>query len=157
MFVSSYNTHIQTSNSEKTAKQRFEKQESDAKSFSSKLSSNSQISSLQSSSIPVDYILKGLVLNNKQELENKKNNTKDELKSDINKFTKRNSLINAKASYEGNSKMFSLFQVPSTTLNQTVLPENTLPKEPQDIKELNLRHKMVNTYISNDSYYKVTA
>ena len=53
--------------------------------------------------------------------------------------------------------MFSLFQKPHATLDQTPKLENTIPKEPSDIKELNMRHKMVNTYIANDNYYKITA
>ena len=158
MFVSSYSTHIQTSNSDKVAKQQqLDKRESNAKSFSEKLSSTSQPRSFKTSNIPVDYISKGLVLNNKQELENKQNNTKNETKNNLNKFTTKNSLINAKNAYEGNSKMFSLFTIPNIALNQTPSVEQTLPKEPQDIKELNMRHKMVNTYLANDNYYKVTA
>ncbi len=157
MFVSSYSTHINTNNSQKVSKQEFERQEADAKAFSSKLSAASQTPSLKNSSIPVNYISQSLVLNNKQELQKKQDDIKDTKKDDLHKFTQSNSVINAKSAYEGNAKMFSLFKIPAVALNQTPSIENTLPKEPQDIRELNMRHKMLNTYIANDNYYRVTA
>ncbi len=155
MFVSSYSTHIQTNNSDKVTKQALEK--SYTESFSSKIPSKVQTSSVINSNIPINYISQSLVLNNKQNLEDKKNEVKDKIKNDVNKFSKRNSLLNAKKSYEVNAKRFSLLSIPNITLNQTPLTQNTLPKEPQEIKELNLRHKMLNTYIANDKYFKVSA
>lgn len=156
MFVSSYTTHIQTNNSQKVTKQEFNKEASSSKSFSSQLSQAlPQNSSHEKPSIPVDYISKALVLNNKQELENKKST--DTTQDNLEKFTLRSSLQSAKEAYEGNSKMFSLVTVPKIALNQTPSVENTLPPEPKDIKELHMRHQMVNTYISNDNYYRVTA
>ena len=158
MFVSSFSTFIQTNASERVAKQKIDKQELDNKSFSSKLSTATQsYTSPTTSTIPNNFISKSLVLNNKQDLAQQQNSTNNLAKNDLDNFSIKNSLINAKSAYEGNSKMFSLISVPSTALNQTPSIEKTLPPEPRDIKELNMRHKMVNTYIANDNYYKVTA
>ena len=157
MFISSYNTHVQINNSEKLSKERFERQNAAEKSFSSKLASTIQPSTLKSPSTPVDYISKGLVLNNKLELENQKNGIKDSKKNNLDNFTLKSSLLNAKTAYEGNTKMFSLVKIPNVALNQTPSFEMSLPKEPQEIKELHARHKMINTYIANENYYRVTA
>ena len=75
----------------------------------------------------------------------------------ISKFNGKNSLMNLNTSYTSNSTMFSLMRKPHTSFDQTPNIEKTLPQEPKDIKELNMRHKMVNTYVANENYYKVTA
>ena len=160
MFVSSYSTYIQTNTSDKVAKDRVGGTDGKSKSFSSKLVQNVHSGVVESSDLPVNYISKNLVLKNKQLLQNQKkylDEPENSTKELTNKFSLQNSLINAKDAYEKNSIMFSLFQKPHATLNQTPKLEDTLPREPSDIKELNMRHKMVNTYIANDNYYKITA
>ena len=157
MFVSSYNTYIQTNTSDKVARQRTEQTENKSKSFGSKLSQTVSSIDSKTSNLPVNYISTNQVLNNKQEIDEKQNTLVNTTKNLTNKFTSQNSLINAKNAYENNSKMFSLFQKPHATLDQTPSIKNTLPEEPMDVKESNLRHKMVNTYIDNDNYYKITA
>ena len=115
------------------------------------------VNTSQTSSIPIDYISKNVVLHNKQELEKQQSKLKDSTEEKVSRFSGKNSMINAKSAYERNAKMFSLFNIPQVALNQTPSLQNSLPTEPMDIKELNMRHTMVNTYIANDNYYKVTA
>jgi len=167
MFVSSYNTYIQTNSSDKNTKQKVEEQNKASESFSSKL--NSTISSLnyKTSNIPISYISQSQVLNNKNELEAQsrqlkepKEKAKNEIKELINRYTSQNTLLNAKKSYEGNSRIFSLMKKPKVAFDQTPSLEKTLPQKPPEVKEireLNMRHKMVNTYLANENYYTVTA
>ncbi len=164
MFVSSYSTYIQTNGSNKSAKHEIEKQGKGSSSFSSKLLDGIGSVSYKTSNISINYISNTQVLNNQKELElqnqqlkNPQDNPQNILKENINRFTQQNSLKNAKNAYDNNSKMFSLIRKPLIAFDQTPRLENRLPKEPQKIIELNMRHKMVNTYIANDAYYKVTA
>ena len=167
MFVSSYSTYIQTNTSDRAAKQRVGKPSLESQSFSSKLTQATSSPTLINTALPVDYISKSQVLNNKLELDyqkdklkESKNNSFSTTKEFTSKLSAQSSLVSAQSAYESNSKIFSLYQKPHATLNQTPDIEKTLPKEPkeiQEIKELNMRHKMVNTYIANDSYYKITA
>ena len=157
MFVSSYSTYIQTDTSDKINKQRVYKADSETKAFDSKLKENTSSIDFKKSNLPVDYISKKQVLSNKQQLNTSENSFQKKTKNLINKFTLQNSLINVNTAYTSNSKMFSLLKKPHAILDQTPNIHNTLPKEPMDIKELNMRHIMVNTYIANDNYYKVTA
>ena len=62
-----------------------------------------------------------------------------------------------KTAYADNLKMFSLNLPPSKTLSQTPKIDTKLPKDVQELKEQDLRKKMVNAYISNDKYYLNTA
>jgi len=153
MFVSSYSTYVQPNTSDQTTRQRVEKLNDKSKSFESSLEKNLSATDFKSSNLPIDYVSNNKVLRNKQFLEDQS----QQFNGTQNKFSTQNSLINAKDAYENNSKMFSLFKKPHAVLNQTPNIENTLPKEPKDIKELNMRNLMVNTYISNDNYYKITA
>lgn len=160
MFVSSYSTYIHAKTPDKVAKQQNERVDFDAKSFPKLLSKELPSTSLKTQNLPIDYISKNTVLHNKQELDkqqNKSSQTIETAKSTLLKFTGQNTLINAQSAYTSNAKMFSLFKLPNTPLNQTVSLENTLPKEPREIKEFNMRQTMVNTYTANDNYYKVTA
>jgi hypothetical protein len=167
MFVSSYSTYIQTNNSNKDAKQRVEKLDTKTQPLSTKINATLSQAIYKTPNIPVNYISQAQVNNNKKEIElqNRKltdpnQEKKDNTKKLIDKFNIKNSLINAQVSYTANSKMFSLIKKPHVAFNQTPSIENSLPKKPKevkDIRELNLRHKMVNTYIANDNYYKVTA
>lgn len=157
MFVSSYSTYIQTNNSDKISKERIEKPKVGQDSFSKKLDEVSSDIGVKTSSLPVNYISQKQTLHNKQEIVFQEDKLQSSIKDNIDKFKNQNVLVNSKNAYESNTKMFSLFKIPQVALNQTPSIDNTLPKEPRDIKELNMRHKMVNTYIENDSYYKITA
>ena len=53
--------------------------------------------------------------------------------------------------------MFSLIQKPLGTLNQTPKIDKTLPSNLQELKKQFIRRDMINTYISNQSYYNLTS
>ena len=53
--------------------------------------------------------------------------------------------------------MFSLVQKPSVPTNRFKKADTSLPQNILDLKESNLKNKMVNTYIENDKYYQITA
>jgi len=169
MFVSSYNTYISTVATNKHTREK----EVDSKSSTSQSSKVFEIpkTELQAlSNLPVDYILKSKTFNNKLELKRQefelanpqkqdspqtqvKNNS--QITSFLSKeflFTK--TILSAKKAYEDNSKTFSLIKVPGNTQDQTPKIDTRLPIDEQ---ELQMRHTMVNTYIDNDRYYKVTA
>jgi hypothetical protein len=164
MFVSSYNTYIRTDSSQKLNKQSSNKEETKHSTSSVVANKNIDFIDLNNSNIPINYISKSNIINNKMELEsqnqkleenfNPNENTTKEL---VDKFSTQNTLLNLKNSYADNSTMFSLIKKPQKALNQIPNLDKTLPYEPHEIKEFNMRQKMINTYISNDNYYKVTA
>ena len=53
--------------------------------------------------------------------------------------------------------MFPIIKKPAFTLSQTPKIDEKLPLDVQEAKEKTLRHTMLNTYISNDNYYRITA
>ena len=159
MFVSSYNTYIQTNASEKSNK-KIQSDESQGKSFSSKLLQKTSEVNYKPSTIQINYISQNRVLNNKQEIQNQQNTqekTSLQAKDTLTKFTGSNTLVNAKSAYESNSFMFSILKKPQVALSQTPSVEERLPKEAKDAQELNMKKNMVNTYLANENYYKITA
>ncbi|MDF1875008.1 hypothetical protein JHD48_04590 [Sulfurimonas sp. SAG-AH-194-I05] len=155
MFVSSYNTYIQTKSNEKTnEKQRKIENES----FSSKIA-KSLTSPTQKK---LSTALQSEILNtsntyNKVSIQNQKKSAGAQTEKSLNKFTASNTVLNAKNAYEENAQIRLNFRMPHAPLNQTPSLEKSLPQEPKEIIERNMRYKMVNTYISNDNYFKVTA
>ena len=144
MFVSSFNTYINTVNTDKTKKQDVKKSNVNSD-FNSKLHQKKQVLLPKNDfKSPINYISNYKPFANKQKLAQDSTFTKD-----IDRYTKINKLNNAKTSYETNTKMFSLLRVPHVTLAQVKKTEENLP--------IKLQQKMVNTYISNDNYYKITA
>jgi hypothetical protein len=102
-------------------------------------------------SLPIDYVSNNKTFQNQQKLNyNFKN-------QDLAKFIKDSTQQNAKTSYKQNSKMFSLIQKPLGTLNQTPKIDKTLPSNLQELKKQFIRRDMINTYISNQSYYNLTS
>ena len=150
MFVSSYNTYISTNNSQKIEKKESPRREES--SFSVKFSPKSLPVLSTTTNLPVNYISNYKVLNNQQKLQQETSQNNEKLK-----FTKINAHLNATNAYTDNSKIFSLLLKPRATLDQTPHVDKKLPVEVQEIQEENLRHTMVNTYIANDNYYKITA
>lgn len=164
MFVSSYSTYIQPDISSKESRQRLEKTNSNPSTFSDKLNKEAASASFKSSGVPIDYISRSQAHSNKQELEFQKEQLKNpdnqalkDAKDTMNKFASHNSLSSAKNAYENTNKVFSVFSKQATTLDQTPKMDRNLPQEAQEAKELTMRHQMVNTYISNDNYYRITA
>ena len=165
MFVSSYSTYTQSDISSKESKQRLEKTSTSSQDFSSKLAQRSiPTSGFTTSAIPVDYISRSQTHANKQELEFQKEQLKNPdnkeakaTKETLNTFTSHNALSSAKNAYEASNKMYSVFPKQSITIDQTPKMDKNLPEEAHEAKDLAMKHKMVNTYISNDNYYRATA
>lgn len=157
MFVPAYTTLVQTNRSQEIAKQKVQKSQVPSQDFSTKLSNKVSSHHLKSSSSVVIHDFNKNNLTTKQEILNQ--NTKDykQVKETLTKFNGQNSLVQAQNAYTNNSKMFSLIKIPTSPLNQKPSHETTLPREPKEIKEANVRYKMINTYIDNNNYYKITA
>ncbi|EQB39887.1 hypothetical protein M947_04720 [Sulfurimonas hongkongensis] len=152
MFVKSYNTYITTNPTEKSSTEKLEKRvSSSSESFESKPKEHTPLESKSTQSLPINYISNYKVLSNKQKMQ------KDFEDKETQKFSKINTLNSAKDAYDENSKLFSLFLEPKITQSQTPQIDKTLPSELQVAQERQLRHTMVNTYLANDSYYKITA
>ncbi|QOY54172.1 hypothetical protein HUE87_09815 [Candidatus Sulfurimonas marisnigri] len=151
MFISSYNTYINTNSSDRTEKFREDHSKDEFKSFNLKSLPNSTIDSSSNKNLPVDYVSNYKSFNNQQKLQ-------EQIKSqDEIKYTKIKDIKNAKVAYEDNSKMFSLSRKPTASLDQTPKIDKDIPKSIQELKESELRHIMVNTYTANDKYYQLTA
>ena len=152
MFVSSYNTYIGTNSSDKTNNKRIaENSKSASSSFKSELEKDTVLESKNIQNLPVNYISNYKSYSNKQKLQNQ------EQFQDVAKYTKSKAIENAGVAYKDNSKMFSLFIEPKATQNQIPQIDKKLPNEIQELQKQNMRYKMVNTYLSNDKYYQITA
>ena len=121
-------------------------------------------SNFESSNLPINYISKSKVSYNQREAEAQRQQLQKQpdkefinTKNTLIKFNGQNTLFNAKNAYESNSKIFSLFRIPHVSLDQTPKIDKDLPRKAQEVKEINLRHEMVNTYIENDRYFQITA
>jgi len=153
MFVSSYNTYIGTVSAQNTKSQKVESNKESSSIFDLKFTTPTVKSVIPQSKLPIDYISNYKALNNRQLLEQKDNSENNSTK----KLAKINSINSAKVAYTENTTMFSLLIKPKTTLDQTPKLEKRLPLEPMKMKESIAKHVMVNTYIANENYYKITA
>lgn len=151
MFISSYNTYVNTNNADKTVNQKIEKSKPSGASFASELAQNNIVESKNTQNLPITYISNYKAFSNKQKLQEEFQN-KDEVK-----YTKMKAIKSAKDAYEDNTIMFSLFIEPKATQSQTPHIDENLPTDLQKAKEKQLRHVMVNTYLANDKYYQITA
>ena len=152
MFVSSYSTYINANAVDaSTRNKRVDKPSADSL-FNSKLFKKPS-ADRPLTKFPIDYISKNKVLNTKAHIQQHL-----EQNSQITKFTTISSQIKASSAYTANSTMFSLMIKHQPALKPNALNTNqNLPQEIKDIKESLLRNKMLNTYISNDNYYQITA
>jgi hypothetical protein len=150
MFVSSYSTYIDTTKINRLKKPINIQDKNLSEKFSKELSKSIIIPKAMQS-LPIDYVSNNKTFQNQQKLNyNFKN-------QDLAKFIKDSTQQNAKTSYKQNSKMFSLIQKPLGTLNQTPKIDKTLPSNLQELKKQFIRRDMINTYISNQSYYNLTS
>lgn len=163
MFVSSYGTYIQTDTSSRDEKRRVGDAKSEA-SFNSKLSEQPKLKLSSFADFPVDYVWNEKLSKNKFEIEKQTQKLQDFENTEFNKqekltkeFHTKQTLENAKIAYNDNSKLFSQLRKPKTTIDQTPKIDSNLPQNIQELKEQNMRRVMVNTYIKNDNYYKLTA
>ena len=151
MFVSSYNTYVSTNNSDRTSNQRVDKAKPSTGSFESKLEQSGVLESKNTQNLPITYISNYKAFSNKQKLQEQFQN-KDEIK-----YNKVNAMKNAQSAYKDNSVMFSFLLEPQMTQSQTPQIDQKLPSDLQKAQEQNMRHAMVNTYLANDKYYRITA
>ncbi len=149
MFVSSYSTYIGINNSLKSENYKERDTKNSTESFSETLSNSTVLKPY--TNLPIDYISNYKSLNNQQKLHEK---LQEKNTQEFQKLTLTNS---AKTAYEEGSKVFMLSKKPPLTLSQTPKIDEKMPKETQEAKEKSLRNLMVNTYLANDRYYKITA
>ncbi len=153
MFVSSYSTFIHTNTTDKTAKTNTSKEPYLGKSFSVKDLNSSQNLTKSLVNTPVDYLSNYKSLNTKAQIQQQV-----EQNNQTAKFAMMNSQIKASSAYTANSTMFSLMPKSQPTIKHNTQNINqNLPQEIKDIKESFLKIKMVDTYISNNNYYQITA
>ncbi len=164
MFVSSYNTYISTNSSQKTANSSESKTQNNSKLFSSKLATTSTKALLSTSNQPINYISttntqynKELIRSQQEHIKNTESDNFKKASLSTQKFSATNNLNSAKIAYTENSSMFSFLRKPQSSLDQTPKISNELPKNIQELKEKNIRHTMINTYMANDNYYQITA
>ena len=147
MFVSSFNTYISDINLKRTKQNTQETKNEGRYSSASNFEKKQQVlSSKVDIKTPINYISNYKSFANKQKLQEDKSKIQEQ---PTKKFSKINNITNAKTSYEANSKMFSLRRVPQIPIGQLQRKNESLP--------IKLQQKMVNTYIANDNYYKITA
>ncbi|MCK4737226.1 MAG: hypothetical protein KAT10_01595 [Sulfurimonas sp.] len=151
MFISTYNTYINTNTSEKSHKQAGSRLKDKAEPFNLELSKNPVLKSNITKNLPIDYVSNYKSFNTQQKLQEQAKSPNEI------KFNKIKNMDSAKVAYEEGSKMFPLFKKPSSALSQPIKMSKEAPQNIQDLKEENLRHVMVNTYIVNDKYYQITA
>lgn len=138
MFVSSYNTYINPNTIDKNSKVDA-KLPANKNSFKSSLQEISDVKLANISALPINYIKTTQILKNRQKLDD--NSPSKELKS-----AKSISALNSsKIAYDDNSKMFSLIKKPQIPLAQTAA------------NNLTLKQSIVNSYIADDRYHKITS
>lgn len=153
MFISSYSTYIDTTSTKRTQNERKESVKKTAKPFVLQATKAPNKNISINNTLPLNYISKYKILNNQQELQ------KQELANNPAKmkFTKISSINSAQIAYGENSKMFSLLVKPKPALNQTPKLDKSLPQLIQKGQASAMKAIMVNTYIKNENYYKITA
>jgi uncharacterized protein YcbK (DUF882 family) len=149
MFVSSYNTYIPQKTTHKPQESTQENNEREFTTDGSKLFAK-QLDKVVTSSvkIPLNYISNYKSLHNHQLLEQQSKSNKNYAQT---KFSKINTMQSAQNAYSQNSQLFSLLPKPKIALADVI----KLPKNLQQNSAF--KSKIVNTYIENDNYYKITA
>jgi len=155
MFVSSYSTYIDTPALKKSQNERESSTKKEAESFNSKLFSSVPKDVKLTQNLPLNYISNYKALHTKQQLDQQiKEQTQTVAKMKFSKLSAQNS---AKSTYIENFTMFSLLTKPKATLTQTPKLDRNLPQKAQDMQKSFQQVKMVNTYVSNENYYRITA
>ena len=141
MYISSYNTYIDSSTSQRVQKNSDESSKKTSTLF--KLNPNSETQVLNSSldKLPINYISNYKALSTKQRLEETFQKTTS--KSIFSTINKNNT---AQTSYSENSRIFSLILKPKQTLDQTPKIDFSLNQEVQKGHEGIIREAMINTY-----------
>lgn len=148
MFVSSYNTYVQTNTTDKTNRTKEVPKVSDAKSFALKLLHTSQITQAKLSNTPINYIDNSKIFNNRQKLQQNIESKKELISAD--KFNRFNSFKSSKIAYSDNSTIFSIVAKPKNSLSKENISGHEFSKQKAKISA-------INTYLQNNRYYQITA
>lgn len=151
MFVSSYNTYVNATNNTKNSDFKRIDEKEKSENFTKNLSDLNVVKPYSDKNLPIDYISNYKSFHNHQKLQE---HLESQSEYKLKQLSTQNS---AKEAYAENSKMFSLTKKPHTSLSQTPKTDEKLPLKDQEAKERALRHTMVNTYTSNENYYRITA
>ena len=151
MFVSSYNTYVQTDSTNKSRDFKANELKKEPFFLSEAASNEPAFAPRNEKSLPIDYVSGYKSFQNQQKLQ-------EQLQGrDI--FAQRElyTLANAKNAYEESTRKFSLAKKPTISLDLTPKIYITMPQEAKEAKVKTLRQTMVNTYLANDRYYHITA
>lgn len=147
MFVSSYNTYLTQKPSTKIEENAQKKSTKDFLTQKQPFATQLPKGSSSYKEIPINYISNYKSLHNQQLLQQQNSLNKEYSKT---KFSKINKMTKAENAYNENLQLFSLQK-----------PKIALVAEPKISKKLEqnsaIKQKLINTYISNDNYYKITA
>lgn len=152
MFVSSYSTYISSSNIEKNDRYKTKESSSSTSqsaSFEDILHSDAASKNSLSEPLFTNYIASYRFLTSKEKFQQDFSNSFE--------YKKLNTQNSAKSAYEESTKPFSYFKSAAFTFDLTPKIDKNEPKEIQTSKEKALRKSMINTYIANDNYYRVTS
>lgn len=156
MFVSSYSAYIQTNSDNKNIKNR-DVSHANSSNYSSKVYEENLPKSSNKASFAVDYIAKNNSFYTKLFLEKNQDEQSEQTKNLTHKFIDQNTLQDAKKAYTQVPKMASFFRETFMALDKTLQVEPKFTQSSQNLKEAKMRKLMINTYIDNDNYYKITA
>lgn len=156
MFVSSYSTYIQTNTENKNVRQR-EAASSNTSTFSTKLYEEVPPELNTRASLPVDYIAKNNNFYTKLFLAKNQDEQSNQTTELTHKYIDQTTLQDAKKAYTQTPKMPSLFRDTFLSFDKTPLVESKPAPATQEFKNAKMRKLMINTYIANDNYYKITA
>ena len=159
MYVASYNTYIAPLNvSEQT---EFKKTEKGRESSTFALETKPDAPFLKPSTLPVDYVAKNSGFWQKYELQRQMQEQQkqgEKFQDATQLFTRASTLQHAKEVYTHPLKTFSLYPKPhAKAIDQTPKIDERLSPQAHEFKELQMRRTMINTYVANDTYYKITA
>lgn len=151
MFVSSYNTYVQTDSTNKSRDFKANELKKEPFFLSEAASNEPAFAPRNEKSLPIDYVSGYKSFQNQQKLQ-------EQLQGQDG-FTLKslNTLANAKNAYEESTRKFSLAKKPTISLDLTPKIDITMPQEAKEAKVKTLRQTMVNTYLANDRYYHITA
>jgi len=151
MFVSSFTTYTVPNITQKTqSSNSVEKEKEYGSRFKDRLSfsqtNESQTELIQQNKLPLDYVSTPKSLQNQYKLQQQ---LKD---GEQTKYKKMQNITNAKSEYAQNSSIFPLILKPKPYVVKQHPQAST-----QELKNPTLKSQMINTYIENENYYKITA
>ena len=149
MFIASYNTYLNTDSINKTIKERESYSSKSSKLFENSLAKHEISTPTSLNNGAINYISLNKILSTKERINEQLKHGSYE--TDLQKISTITSKMQAPAAYVANTKMFSL-------MIKHPNPSKHVDSNPlKDVEEPYIRSKMVNTYMENDKYYRITA